>query len=79
MPKNKNTITFIKAVEESYKAKEKEYMTALNEMLVSTNELEESGEFETALKAAVATTLDSVFKLYVTIYGIKPTKEKTNA
>lgn len=79
MPKNKNTITFIKAVEESYKAKEKSFMASLNEMLVSTNELEESGEFETALKTAVATTLDSVFKLYVTIYGIKPTKEKTNA
>lgn len=69
--KNKNPISIIQAVNQGYKEKEKQFMASIHEMLVETENLKVEGkEVNQIIQTALLQTLDSIVKLYTTIYNI---------
>lgn len=78
--KNKNPISIIQAVNQGYKEKEKQFMASIHEMLVETENLKVEGkEVNQIIQTALLQTLDSIVKLYTTIYNIDISVKEQNA
>lgn len=75
---SKKPINIFQAINDGYTAKQNKFINVLKEMesiALEEHNKEESNELVKQLTIAMAETIKSIFKAYITIYEVKPIKK----